>query len=50
MRAESYGYQQWYGTDPRLSIADARQPMAVNDDKKALYAWQPLTGAKKKLL
>jgi ABC-type transport system involved in multi-copper enzyme maturation permease subunit len=45
-----YGYQQWYGADPRRSIADASQAMVVHDDAKALYAWQPLTGAKKKLL
>jgi ABC-type transport system involved in multi-copper enzyme maturation permease subunit len=51
LRSESfYGYQQWYAADPRRSVADAGQVMAVNDNRFTLYAWQPLTGEKKKLL
>jgi|GEM_PF-524467 len=48
--AASFGYEQWYGSDPRRSVAAADQPIAMTDSDRALYAWQPLTGAKKKLL
>jgi hypothetical protein len=50
VHATSFGYQQWYGSDPRRTVADPEQPIAVIDGSKTLYAWQPLTGAKKKLL
>lgn len=46
----SFGYEEWYGSDPRRSVAAADQPIAMTDSANALYAWQPLTGAKKKLV
>jgi len=48
--ASSFGYEQWYGSDPRRSVAAADQPIAMTNSTGALYAWQPLTGAKKKLI
>jgi ABC-type transport system involved in multi-copper enzyme maturation permease subunit len=48
--ASSFGYEEWYGSDPRRSVADPAQPIAMTDSTKALYAWQPLTGAKKRLV
>jgi len=48
--ASSFGYEEWYGSDPRRTVSDPAQPIAMTDSTKALYAWQPLTGAKKKLL
>jgi len=48
--ASSFGYEEWYGSDPRRSVAAADQPIAMTDSAKTLYAWQPLSGAKKKLV
>jgi hypothetical protein len=50
VHATSFSYQQWYGSDPRRTVADPEQPIAVIDGTKTLYAWQPLTGAKKQLV
>jgi hypothetical protein len=50
LRASSIGWSQWSMTDPRHAVSDPQQPVAVYDDAKNLYAWQPLTGAKKELL
>ena len=50
LRAASYSWMQWNNTDPRRAIADPQQPIAAYDKANALYAWQPLTGAKKELL
>ena len=50
LRSPGFGYQQWYDADPRRVVTDADQPFAAWGDAKSLYAWQPLTGAKRKML
>jgi len=44
----SFSYPQWYAADPRRSVADASQPLAVHQ-KGVLYAMQPLSGEKKEM-
>ena len=50
LHTSGFSGQQWWSADPRRSVAEAGQPVAVFDNAKTLYSWQPLTGAKKKLL
>lgn len=50
LHGPSYGWMQWNMTDPRHAVADPQQPIAAYDSANTLYAWQPLTGAKKELL